>query len=67
VVAINAKVDINVDAKVRESPCGSLAIVSNVNRALSRASLTLHAVIIRPKDEIAAQRTPLKMFFLVIA
>jgi len=37
-------------------------IVSSVNRALSRASLTLHSVIMRPNEEIALQRTPLKRF-----
>lgn len=42
-------------------PWGSLAIVSKVKRALSRISLTLHSVIKRPREGIAADRTVLKM------
>jgi len=54
-------VDTNDVAKIGENSWESFAIVSNVKRALSRASLTLHSVIIRPSVEIAAQRTPLKI------
>lgn len=57
---MNANVETKGSAKAGGIPWGSLAMVSKVKRALSRTSLTLHSVIKRPRERIAADRTVLK-------